>query len=220
MPVGQISNPLGAFGLPGPGAGAAMEGPLTIEAQNRSTTLDPLSGGATDGLFRTIRAGMVVSPVYGSSGFYGAAPMAVTPTTGFNQITLGIAAEDITSFGGTTNSTGQEKPTTKNQQVGSVIVYGVAYAMFCSTDHPGAGDKQLPAYVQWASTTLSILQASCSFGLCALSTEVISTAVVPTSTHNLMNLVGIAYTSKGGLNATVGASTGPQLYPIIVGKPG
>lgn len=217
MPVGQISNPYGAYGqTPGPGAG--LGGAVTVEAQTRSTALNSGSAGSTDGNFRTILAGMVVTPTQATSSFYPAG-MVVDASTGLNQVVLGIAAENIQAYWGTTGSTGAEKRTSPNDQSGSIVTYGVAYAMFASTDHPGAGDKAIPCYVTIATTSASLFTASCHFGLCALSTWVPSTAVVPASSIGALNTVGIAFTSKGGQNAVAGFSTGPQLYPIWITGP-
>ena len=217
MPAPQITNPYGAFGQT-PTVGAGWEGTLTLEAQSRSTALDPASAGSTEGTFRTIKAGMVVTPTLATSSFYPSG-LTVDASTGLAQAVLGIAAENISSYWGTTGSTGAEKVTSRNDQSGSIVTYGPVYAMFASTDHPGAGDKAIPCYVTIATTSASLFTASCHFGLCALSTWVRSTAVIPASSVNAMNTVGIAFTSKGGQNALTGVSTGPQLYPIWVTGP-
>lgn len=215
MPAPQITNPYGAFGLPGAGVGAGYDGCLTLEAQSRSTALNAASAGSTDGNFRTILAGMVVTPTLATSSFYPAG-VVVDASTGLNQLALGIAAENIQAYWGTTGSTGAERRTSPNDQSGSVVTYGVTYAMFTSTDNPGAGDKAIPCFVTIATTSASLFTASCHFGLCALSTWVRSTAVIPATSIGSMNTVGIAFTSKGGINALTGVSTGPQLYPIFV----
>ncbi len=218
MPAPQITNPYGAMGVPGAGTGAAYMGTVTVEAQTRSTALDPTAAGSTVGPFRTILAGMVVTPTLATSSFYPAGTV-VDASTGLNQVVLGIAAENISAFAGTTGSTGADKRTSVNDQSGSIVTYGVCYAMFASTDNPGAGDKAIPAYVTIATTSASLFTASCHFGLVSLSTWIRSTAVIPATSIGAMNTVGIAYTSKGGINALAGVSTGPQLYPIFVTGP-
>ncbi len=218
MPAPQITNPYGAMGVPGAGTGAAFEGTLTLEAQSRSTALNSNSAGSTDGNFRTILAGMVVTPTLATSSFYPAG-VVVDASTGLAQFALGIAAENIQAYWGTTGSTGAERRTSPNDQSGSIVTYGVTYAMFASTQHPGAGDKGVPAFVTIATTSDSLFNASCHWGLCALSTLGISASVFPTTSAGPSNIVGIAFTSKGGINAIAGLSTGPQLYPIMV-RPG
>ena len=222
MPVGSIPNPYGAFGNPGAGVGAGYEGAVTLEAQTRSTALDPTSAGSTDGNFRTIKAGMVVTPTLASSSFY-AAGLAVSAATGPNQLALGIAAENITAFWGTTGSTGAEVRRSSNQQSGSIVTYGVCYAMFASTAIPGAGDIAFPAAAVIATSSQSLFSASCHFGLLALSSAITASStpgvggIVPSTLQNLPStVVGIAFTSLGGQNAITGVSSGPQLYPIIV----
>ncbi len=222
MPDPQITNPLGAYGLPGQGVGAQL-GAFTVEAQTRSTQLNPTSAGSTDGNFRTILAGMVVTPLFGSStttvlGFYNNSAVTVNACTGLAQVAFGIAAENISSYWGSTGSTGAVKVQSPQDQQGQVITYGVAYAMFASTQHPGAGDKAVPAYVTIATTSDSLFAATCHFGLCALSTLGISASVFPTTSAGPSNIVGIAYTSMGGISVTA-ATSGPQLYPIMV-RPG
>ncbi len=218
MPSPQITNPLGAYGIaPGPGGG--LEGGLTAECQTRSTQLNPTSAGSTDGNFRTILAGMVVTPVFATSSFYGQSVLTVNATTGLAQTAFGIALENIQAYWGTTGSTGAgPKVTAPADQQGSVMYAGVCYAMFASTQHPGAGDKAVPAYVTIATTSDSLFAATCHFGLCALSTLGISASVFPTTSVGPSNIVGIAYTSQGGISATA-ATSGPQLYPIWV-RPG
>jgi hypothetical protein len=157
--------------------------------------------------------------VFGTSSFYGAAPVIVSAATGLAQLAFGIAMENIQSFWGTTGSTGAVKVQSPADQQGSVMTYGVCYALFASTDNPGAGDKAVPAYVTIATTSSTLMNATCSFGLCALSTLGISASVFPTSSIGPANIVGIAYTSQGALNSIVGATTSPQLFPIMV-RPG
>ncbi len=223
MPAGAITNPYGAFGLPGPGTGAGWEGAVTIEAQTRSTDIAPESAGSTVGPFRTIQPGMVVTPTFATSSFYPRG-LAVAAASDPTQLPIGIAAEPITAFWGATGSTGLNSDIRRGpqNQVGSVIIYGLAYAMFASTDNPGAGDKAVPAYVVVATTDQSLFTASCHFGLCALSTAMPSSTtgnVTPTTGQNgYMNPIGIAFTSKGGIAATT-AATSPMLYPVFV-KPG
>ncbi len=218
MPSPQITNPLGAYGVPGPGTGGQFGG-LTIEAQTRSTQLNPASAGSTDGNFRTIQAGMVVTPVFVSSSYYGQGTLTVNASTGLAQMAVGIALENISAFWGSTGSTGAVKIQAPADQQGEVMTYGVCYALFTSTDNPGASDKAVPAYVTIATTSASLMTASCHFGLCALSTWGISASVFPTSSIGPTNIVGIAYTSQGAINSVVGATTSPQLYPILV-RPG
>ncbi len=218
MPSPQITNPLGAFGIP-PGPGAGLEGGVTVEAQTRSTQLNAASAGSTDGNFRTISAGMVVTPVFATSSYYGQGTFLVNAATGLAQLAAGIAVENIQAFWGTTGSTGAVKIQGPADQQGSVMTYGVCYALFTSTDNPGASDKAVPAYVTIATTSASLMTASCHFGLCALSTWGISASVFPTSSIGPTNIVGIAYTSQGAINSVVGATTSPQLYPILV-RPG
>ena len=222
MPNAQITNPYGAFGLPGAGVGGGYEGALTIEAQTRSTALNPASAGSTDGNFRTISAGMVVTPTLPSSSFYPQG-VAVAASTGPNQTNLGIAVETIQAYWGTTGSTGVNKVTSPNNQVGGVAVYGVAYAMFASTSHPGAGDVAMPAYAVISTTSQSLFAASCHFGLlaCVSSTQFPSSTTANTNApstlqNSAMNVVGICFTSAGGQSNIAGYSSGPQLYPIIV----
>ncbi len=217
MPSPQITNPLGAYGLPGPGTGGQFGG-VTIEAQTRSTALNSNSAGSTDGNFRTILAGMVVTPSLASSSYYGQGTWVVQATTGLAQVAGGIALENISAYWGSTGSTGAVKVQSPQDQQGSVMTYGVAYAMFASTQHPGAGDKAVPAYVTIATTSDSLFAATCHFGLCALSTLGISASVFPTTSAGPSNIVGIAYTSLGGISVTA-ATSGPQLYPIMV-RPG
>ncbi len=225
MPNAQITNPLGAYGQPGLGVGGGFEGAITIEAQTRSTALNPASGGSTDGNFRTIQAGMVVNATLPSSSFYPQG-IAVNASTGPNQLGFGIAAETIQAYWGSTGSTGAVKVQAPNNQQGGVVVYGVAYAMFASTNHPGAGDAGMPAYVVIATSSQSLFNATCHFGLCAVSTgNIVSSTIAtngisPSTLQNVAgNVVGIAFTSQGGLNAIAGLSTGPQLYPIFVKGP-
>lgn len=224
MPVGSIPNPYGAFGTPGLGVGAGFEGAVTIEAQTRSTQLNPASAGSTDGNFRTISAGMVVNATFPSSSFYPQG-LAVNASTGPNQLPFAVASESIQAFWGTTGSTGAEVRRQPNNQSGSLVVYGVAYAMFASTAHPGAGDVGIPAYVTIATTSQSLFTASCHFGLCSLSSgpivssTIASAGITPSTLQNVAaNVVGIAFTSQGGQSVTA-ATSGPQLYPIFVKGP-
>ena len=222
MPVAQISNPYGAYGqAPGPGAG--LSGCVFVEAQTRSTALDPGSAGSTDGNFREIKAGHAVTTLFAASSFYSVGTYVVNAATGVNQLVLGVAAENIDAFAGSTGSTGAVKRQSPQQPVGAIITYGIAYAMFCATDNPGAGVVALPAYVMIATTSQSAFNASCHFGLCALSSSTVGVvgqsgngvaggSSAPTS----MTLVGIAYTSLGAVNSVVGVATSPQLYPIMV----
>ncbi len=222
MPAAQITNPYGAFGLRGTGTGVGWEGAVTVEVQTRSTDIAPESAGSTVGPFRTILPGMVVTPTFATSSFYPKG-LAVAAASDPGQLPFGIAAERISAFWGATGSTGLNSDIRQgpNNQVGSVIVYGLAYAMFASTDNPGAGDKAVPAYVVVATTDQSLFSASCHFGLCALSTSMPSSTatgggITPTTGQNgYMNPIGIAFTSMGGISVTA-ATSGPQLYPIYV----
>ncbi len=221
MPNAQITNPLGAYGQPGLGVGAGWEGALTIEAQTRSTALNPASAGSTDGNFRTILAGMVVTPTLPSSSFYPQG-VAVAASTGPNQTNMGIAVENIQAFWGSTGSTGAVKVQAPNNQQGGVAIYGVAYAMFASTSHPAAGDVGVPAYAVIATTSQSLFNASCHFGLCAIvsatnfpSSTTVNTNAPSTLQNAPMNVVGICFTSQGVQSATA-ATSGPQIAPIIV----
>ena len=224
MPNAQITNPLGALGVPGTGPGGGFEGALVVEAQTRSTQLDPASAGSTDGNFRTIKAGMVVTATFPSSSF-SPQGLVVSAATGQNQVPFGIATEDIKAFWGSTGSTGSVKVQAPNNQQGNVAIYGVVYAMFASTDNPGAGDKAMPAYAIIATSSTSLFNASCHFGLLSVTTGPIvsssigASGIVPGTSPTPMNIIGIAFTSQGGINAVSGLSTGPQLYPILV-KPG
>ncbi len=224
MPVGQIPNPLGALGSPGLGVGAGFEGALYVEAQTRSTQIDQASAGSTDGNFRTIKAGMVVSAALPSSSFYPQG-LAVNASTGRAQMPFGIASENITAFWGTTGSTGAEVRRAPNNQQGAVVIYGVAYAMFASTAHPGAGDVAIPAYATIATTSESLFLATCHYGLLSLSSSAIASSTIAgsgvgpstlTAGFTAANVVGICFTSQGGQNAIAGYSSGPQLYPIFV----
>jgi len=224
MPNAQITNPYGAFGQPGAGVGGGYEGALTVEAQTRSTALDPASAGSTDGNFRTIKAGMVVTGTFPSSSFYPQG-LAVAAATGPGQLPFGIATENITAFWGSTGSTGAVKVQSPNNQVGGVAIYGVVYAMFASTAHPGAGDVGIPAYVTIATTSQSLFNASCHFGLCSLSSgpivssTIASGGITPSTLQNVAaNVVGIAFTSQGGQSVVTSNTSGPQLYPIYAIK--
>ncbi len=227
MPAGQISNPLGAYGQPGLGTGAGFEGSVYLEAQTRSTALNPASAGSTDGNFRTIQAGMVVTASFPTSSFYPQG-LVVNASTGRAQLPFGIAGETIQAYWGSTGSTGAVKVQAPNNQQGGVVVYGVAYALFASTAHPGAGDVGIPAYVTIATSSESLFNATCHFGLCSLSSAAIlaSSAATGGITPSTLtagfvasNIVGVAFTSQGGLNGTGIGSTGPQLYPIFVRGP-
>ncbi len=221
MPNAQITNPLGAYGAPGTGPGGGFEGALTVEAQTRSTALNPASAGSTDGNFRTIQAGMVVTATFPSSSFYPQG-LAVAAATGQNQVPFGIATETIQAFWGSTGSTGAVKVQAPNNQQGGVAIYGVCYAMFASTDNPGAGDKAMPAYAVIATSSTSLFNASCHFGLLSVTTGPIVSStiavsgIIPATSFTPMNIIGIAFTSQGAVNSVVGATTSPQLYPILV----
>lgn len=228
MPTPLIPNPLGAFGLPGStGASAGFSGPLTQELQTRSTALDPASAGSTVGPFRTIAAGMVVTPTFASSSQYPAA-LCINAASHNNQYPLGIAVENISAYWGATGSTGAQKVQQAQNQMGSIATYGLVYGMFCSTAHPGAGDVGLPAYAVIATTSQSLFNASCHYGLLALSTANIVSSTIAASgigpstlltAFTAANVVGICYTSQGGFSVTASNTSGPQMYPVMLTGP-
>ncbi len=205
MPVGQVGNPYGAFGEV-PGAPAfGFAGPVTIEAQNRST--------------QDITAGMAVRVTLATSSFYGLGVYTIAPTTGPNNcVVLGVAAETIPATQAVTATTGSVVNQQPTFYQGTVITHGIAYAAFPPGLPPGT-NVTLPVFASVATTSVAgIVGASSIAGICTATTTAYggiggTTAGISIGSSSSPAVVGICYTSVG---LTAAGST--TLFPIVVGK--
>jgi hypothetical protein len=196
MPAPQIVNPLGAFGFTPPDIPA---GSLTVEVQNNST--------------RDINRGECVKVSMASSSFY---PLtwAVSATTGplDGATVLGVAGELIQSVAATTATTGAVSNQAPRRAVGSVIVYGLAFAKVISP--PGTGTP-LPNYLAIGTTSVTGgIGSSANFGVAMATSTAITTGLIASSSLPVSGaIVGIAFSSVAAVSTL---TTSTDLYPVMV----